>query len=291
MVRVAPGWRVQRDDGVGPFTSRVTWRLPAGGEAIWESRVARKRGTIAIRPAAGERVRILRAPIPVARRLRRVNWVASGAFTLGGLLFALGAVVAQIGSGDAASAASIYFAGGIFFSLGAYAALLGAINAPRGVGPDGTFAAPRWRWWSYEPDRIDWLSAFVLFAGTVAFGVSLTASFINGLDTRGVDRLIWRPEVVGCVLFLISGHLAMGEICHRFWPCLRRRDLGWAIVAVNQVGSVLFMVSAIAAFTRPETMDEVNVGIANWGTLTGAACFAIGGVMQGFDRPPAKAAD
>jgi hypothetical protein len=24
---------------------------------------------------------------------------------------------------------------------------------------------------------------------------------------------------------------------------------------------------------------------ANWATLTGALCFAIGGVMQGFDRP------
>jgi hypothetical protein len=26
-------------------------------------------------------------------------------------------------------------------------------------------------------------------------------------------------------------------------------------------------------------------GWANWATLTGALCFAIGGVMQGFDRP------
>jgi hypothetical protein len=53
--------------------------------------------------------------------LRRINWVAAGAFTFGGSLFALGAVVAQIGSGDAASAASIYLVGGIFFSTGAYA--------------------------------------------------------------------------------------------------------------------------------------------------------------------------
>ena len=285
LVRTAPGWRVQRGEGVGPFTSRVTWLMPAGGEATWESRLARKRGTIAVRSTAGDAIRMLRAPVPVGRRLRRVNWVAAGAFTLGGLLFALGAVVAQIGSGNAASAASIYFVGGIMFTTGAYASLLGAINAPRGVEADGTVTADRWRWWSYESERIDWLATFVLFAGTLAFGVSLIASFINGLDTRGVDRLVWRPEVIGCVLFLISGHLAMGEICHRFKPCLRRRDLGWAIVAINQVGSILFMVAALAAFTRPETMDEVNVGIANWGTLLGAACFAIGGVMQAFDRP------
>ena len=47
------------------------------------------------------------------------------------------------------------------------------------------------------------------------------------------------------------------------------------------------MISALAAFIRPETGSAINVDIANWGTLTGAACFAIGGVMQGFDRPAA----
>ncbi len=147
--------------------------------------------------------------------------------------------------------------------------------------------AKPWSWWSYEPGRLAWLSAFVLFAGTLAFGFSLVDSFIRGLGTHGVDRLIWRPEIAGCVLFLISGHLAMRAICHRARPCLRLRDLGWGISVVNQIGSVLFMISAIAAFTRPETGAELNVEIANLGTLTGALCFAAGGVMQAFDRPRA----
>jgi hypothetical protein len=201
------------------------------------------------------------------------------------LLFAAGAAVAQLGSGDAATAASIYFAGGLFFNTGAYASLLGAINAPRIVTPGMALAAEPWRSWSYEPYRIDWLSTFVLLVGTLAFAINLIDSFLEGLTTQQINRLIWAPEVVGCVLFLTSGHLAMTEICHRFRPCLRRRDLGWSIVVVNQIGSILFMVSALAAFTRPETRSELNVDVANWGTLTGALCFAIGGVMQGFDRP------
>ncbi|MGE5636487.1 MAG: hypothetical protein ACM3UV_06060 [Nocardioidaceae bacterium] len=57
-------------------------------------------------------------------------------------------------------------------------------------------------------------------------------------------------------------------------------------VAINQLGSILFFVSAIAGFVRPETSSEVNVAVANWGTLTGAICFAIGGVVQAFERPP-----
>jgi hypothetical protein len=218
-------------------------------------------------------------------RLGRVNWLAAGAFTLGGSLFALGAAEAQLGSGDATTTASIYFAGGIFFNTGGYASLLVAINAPERTD-SGPVARRSWRWWSYEPERLDWLSAFVLFAGTLAFGVSLAHSFLTGLAVQQVNRMIWTPEMIGCVLFLVSGHLGMAAICGRPRPCLRPRDLDWWIVAVNQAGSILFMVSALAAFTRPATGSEINVTFANWGTLSGALCFAAAGVMQAFDRPP-----
>jgi hypothetical protein len=284
-VSEAREWPSARGDGGGPFTSRLTWRLPGGGEATWESRLARKRGLISFRAEADGATATLPASVSVASRLRRVNWVAAAAFTVGGLLFAAGAAVAQLGSGEAALAASIYFAGGLFFNTGAYASMLGAINVPRIDTPGTALTAERWRWWSYEPQRIDWLSTFVLLVGTLAFAINLIDSFLDGLTTHEVNRLIWAPEVVGCVLFLISGHLAMTEICHRFRPCRRRRDLGWSIVVVNQVGSILFMVSALAALTRPETGSELNVDVANWGTLIGALCFAVGGVMQGFDRP------
>lgn len=208
--------------------------------------------------------------------------MAAGAFTLGGSLFAIGAAVAQLGSGQAVTAASIYFAGGIFFSTGGYAGLLGPINTPRDDGP----VARHWSRWSYMPERLDWLAAFVLFVGTLAFFVSLTDSFLQGLSAPQVNRLIWAPEVTGCVFFLISGHLAMRVACGAARPCARWGDLGWWIVAINQLGSVLFMVSALAAFTRPVSDSAVNVDVANWGTLTGALCFAAGGVMQAFLRAP-----
>ena len=86
--------------------------------------------------------------------------------------------------------------------------------------------------------------------------------------------------MVGCILFLISGHLGLRDVGRR-----PRWDLGWGVVAINQLGSILFMISALAAFIRPETSSVVNVDVANWGTFTGAVCFAVGGVMQAFDRP------
>ena len=48
------------------------------------------------------------------------------------------------------------------------------------------------------------------------------------------------------------------------------------------------MVSAVASFVRPSSgRAELAAGLANWGTLTGALCFAIAGPIQEFERPPA----
>ncbi|WP_081235673.1 hypothetical protein [Streptomyces viridosporus] len=275
----------QRAEGAGPFTTRLTWGLPGGGTAVWESRLARRRGILAVRPPGAPRSRHTRADEVALRRLRRLNAVAATAFVIGGALFAAGAGVAQLGSGDATTCASIYFAGGLFFNTGGYVSLLQVVNAPRHVpGGEGRLVTPGWRWWSYEPTRVDWSSAFVLFVGTLVFAVDLLDSFLQGLSVQQVNRLIWAPDVIGCVLFLVSGHLAFVEVCHgRF--CLRRRSLGWWIVAVNQFGSVLFMISAIAGFTRPATGSLVSAGVANWATLIGASCFSLGGVLQLCERP------
>jgi hypothetical protein len=214
-----------------------------------------------------------------ARRLRLVNAVAATAFVVGGSLFAIGAALAQSGASPTLYL-SVYMVGGVFFSTGGYASLVQVVNEPE---EPGGMAPSRWRWWSREPRRLAWLSAVALFAGTIVFGINLVDSFIQGLGATAEDRLVWSPDVVGCSLFLISGHLALVGIGGwRFW---RRRDLGWWIVAVNQIGSILFMVSAIAAFVRPSTGDELAVGLANWGTLTGALCFAVAGAMQEFEHP------
>lgn len=269
----------ERAEGAGPFTTRLTWRLAEGGSAVWESRLARKRGRLTVRGGPPRGV-----DDAARRRLRLLNAVAAVAFTIGGALFALGAALAQTGSTGATAIASVYFAGGLFFNTGGYTSLLQTINAPRRSRATDSLVTSGWQWWSYEPGRIDWLSTFVLFVGTLVFGVNLLDSFLTGLSARQVNRLIWAPDLVGCVLFLVSGHLAVVEVCHGR-PCWRSRSLGWWIVVVNQFGSVLFLVSALAAFTRPETGSLVNVDIANWGTFAGAVCFSAGGVLQLFERP------
>ncbi|MER8006621.1 hypothetical protein [Streptomyces sp. NPDC094149] len=276
----------QRAEGAGPFTTRLTWQPPGGGTAVWESRPARRRGTIAVRPSGAPAGRDVSVDDLTLGRLRKLNAIAATAFIIGGALFTAGAAVAQFGSGDATTCASIYFAGGLFFNTGGYVSLLQVVNAPRHEpGGQGRLVTRAWRWWSYEPTRVDWLSTLVLFAGTLVFAINLLDSFLKGLSVQQINRLIWTPDVIGCLLFLISGHLAFVEICHRGWPCLRRRSLGWWIVAVNQLGSVLFMFSALAAYTRPATGSLINADIANWTTLIGAFCFSVGGLLQLYERP------
>jgi len=210
---------------------------------------------------------------------RWINAISATAFVVGGSLFAIGAGLAQGDVGGPLLPATVFLAGGVFFSTGGYAAVLQIINGPH---------KGRWRWWSAEPGRLEWLSTVVLFAGTLVFAIGLVDAFIAELTPVQADRLIWSPNMVGCALFLVSGHLAMVEISGTWLPCWRPRELGWRIVAVNQLGSVLFMVSAVASFVHTDG-DLTAAGIANWGTLTGALCFAVAGVMQEFERPAATA--
>lgn len=274
----------ERAEGAGPFTTRLTWPLAQGGAATWESRTARKRGTFTVRNAGEVTVRTRPADNLALARLHRLNTTAASSFVLGGFLFALGAALAQLGPSVPRNWAAVFFVGGIFFSAGGYASLLQAINAPRPERAAGALVTPHWNRWSYEPGRIDWLSAFTLFVGTLVFGVDLLDSFLQGLTAQQADRLVWAPDMVGCLLFLISGHLAVVEICHGR-PCIHQRSLGWWIVAINQLGSVLFLISALAAFTRPETASLVSVAVANWATFAGAVCFSLAGVLQLFEHP------
>jgi hypothetical protein len=54
----------------------------------------------------------------------------------------------------------------------------------------------------------------------------------------------------------------------------------WRCVWLNMVGSILFGISAIGAFTIPTTNDFVSQFWANFGTFTGALCFLVAAVLS-----------
>lgn len=279
-----PGhWVARRVEGPRWFTTALTWDLPDGRTARWSSRAARKRGRLEVRDASGGTSTSATEPVTAAR-LDRINRVAAVSFMIGGALFALGALFAELGVGSTTSVDVTYLVGGVFFSTGGYASVLQAVNTPLLVDEGGSLSSPGWQWWGWQRRSIGWLSAFVLFVGTLLFAVSLVAAFAENLTVRQANTWIWVPDMLGCVCFLVSGHLALLEVCHGRIG-VRAHELGWWIVFVNQVGSVLFFLAGLAAYTRPATSTALDLSLANWGTFLGAACFVVGGVLQAFERP------
>lgn len=277
-------WAIQRVERSGWFTTGVTWRLPDGTVARWASRMARRQGQVEVRDSAGAPVRVIGAQRATARRLTRANAAAALSFTLGGSLFALGVLLAEFDLGSARSVDLVYLVGGVFFSLGGYVSVLQATNSPTDIDELGALTAPRWRWWGVRARDLGWLSAFVLFIGTLFFALSLVSAFAENLTPRQADGWIWLPDMVGCVCFLVSGHLALVEIgVGRIWRV--GSGLDWWIVSVIQVGSILFFLAGLAAFVRPSTSDVLNLALVNWGTFAGAVLFAIGGLLQLREKP------
>ena len=229
-------------------------------------------------------VQRIRARPAVAIRLGRVNAVAGVSFALGGALFAVGALLAQLSSAPRRSLDVIFLCGGVFFSLGGYASIVQEVNAPRSIGADGQLVKTRWRWWAYEPQRPGWVSAFVLFVGTLAFAVSLLAAFLTTLDAAQADHLIWAPDMIGCVLFLVSGHVAIEEVCHGRFRLLPR-SLGWWLVTVEPTGIGPVLRGRAGAYIRPSNTAAEHLGSGELGNRAGSAV-----LQRGRRRPAVRTA-
>ena len=125
----------------------------------------------------------------------------------------------------------------------------------------------------------------MLFCGTLAFAISLVDVFLNGLETTQINRLIWAPEMVGCVLFLVSGHIGIIEVCHGRFQLLppiarlvdRRRQPDRFLAVLRCPGW--------PPSCGRSTGEVISVAVINWGTALGAACFSVAGLAQLFERP------
>jgi formate/nitrite transporter FocA (FNT family) len=90
--------------------------------------------------------------------------------------------------------------------------------------------------------------------------------------------VIWRPDAVGSILFLVSSAIALSpEVrAHRHSHV---RDRSWTIAVLNMLGSIFFGVSAVGAYVVPDTQELLNSAWSNSGTLLGALCFLVGALL------------
>ena len=270
-VELPEGWERVATEGPGPFVTSEVLRRPDGKLVRWRSRDHRKR-----RPRRAE---------PGARagvwwRPDRLGWWIGVLFAIGSLCFVLASVASQWASSPRPAIGVTFFVGSIFFTSAGYLQYWQVVNvqhAPRGARK-GISLRRRLRPASWEPGRIDWLSALIQLVGTVFFNVSTFAAMKHGLSAKQSDLRVWTPDVLGSICFLASTELAYAEVCGR-WFCLRRSGLSWWIVALNLGGSVFFGISAIAAVIEPSTSEPLAAHLSNATTALGALGFLIASVL------------
>jgi hypothetical protein len=187
--------------------------------------------------------------------MTRERWMALS-FALGSACFVVGPFPGYAQLVGAEADAVTFFAGSVLFTVGG--ALQSAIAFPERRSPHGGPAA----WWA----------AAIQSAGTVFFNVTTYQALHKSLSDADYDRLVWRPDAFGSICFLVSGVIAYrASVRHGLLPA--RGGPGWWEAAVNLLGCVFFGIAAIGGYVVPATGSPLDLALANWNTVLGAACF------------------
>jgi len=273
-IHFSSDWEHLESEKVGPFVTRIVHRRDDGALDVRTSRRHRKR----FGPEPEAEAAAKRHHKYWLWRPKDLNWWIAVLFMIGSWHFVSGSLLILAGSTKVYLIDLIYFSGSIFFTSAGYSQYYQAINAPDALDNQGRAVDKKRRYFGWQPERIGFWSTFPQFLGTLAFNVTTATAFLS-VQVLGYDVLVWVPDYVGSVLFLVSGVACVFEYCHRFW-CWNRRDLTWWIVMINFLGCVFFMISAFLAFVRP---DPIFDNLATWATIftaLGAVCFFVGAYLM-----------
>ncbi len=205
-----------------------------------------------------------------------LNTAVALLFVVGSACFVLGSVPGYLDAVGGSADGLTFFVGSIFFTTASAGQLLQVQTPALATASPETehrHVHPRWRAWL--PHDRGWIAAATQFPGTLFFNISTFAALAHNATAAHEDQRVWRPDLFGSTLFLISGVYGVLAVsgAARSTDRLPRR-IAW----VNLLGCVLFMAAALASYVLPdgEDLDEV-VSVA--GTLLGAACFLIGAAL------------
>ena len=187
--------------------------------------------------------------------MSRERWMA--------LFFACGSACFFIGPfpgyaslvGDAADSVT-FFVGSILFTAGG--ALQTSLAFPERRAPGAGQAA--------------WRAGTIQSAGTLFFNVTTYQAMHTALSNTEYNKLVWRPDALGSICFLVSGVIAYRASARHGWLPVRGGP-GWWEPSVNLLGCVFFGISAIAGYVVPSSGSMIDLAAANWNTALGAACF------------------
>lgn len=203
---------------------------------------------------------------------QQLDWWIAVLFMVGSGCFAVGSFPATASLiGDAAG--WVFFLGSIFFTTAAYLQYYEATNEGSHVEGHGRTR----RLIGLQTQSIGWWATAIQLIGTVWFNIN-TFNALRELSTRQEEALVWAPDAIGSICFLVASGLALIEVCDKLW-CWRPTLITWRIAAINMAGSIAFGISAIGAFVVPETGELNNATVANAFTFIGAVMFFIGAAL------------
>jgi hypothetical protein len=281
----AEGCRIEHIQHAGPFITQVRLRLPDGRPWVWSSRQHRFLGGVRSLPAAADGGKAEALWWLKIGLFARATWWISALFVLGSACFAVASAAGLAPrffgnfAGSPRAINLVFFVGSVFFTMAAYLQLLAAVNADRiSALAHRRIPQGRFRWFAWHPDQIGWVSAFTQFVGAALFNVNTFDALLPDLDWLQEDLLIWTPDALGSICFLVASALALVEYggVRLSWQA---RDVSWWVVNINMLGSVAFGVSAVYAVILPGTADLLDAWAVNAWTLLGAICFLTGAYL------------
>lgn len=261
--------------GAGPFVTLRTY-LHHGELLLWRARQHRK-GLSRHPDQSG---------VPVWQR-PAYNWWTGLCFSVGSLLFMLGAALSLIPNPlSPVQIAIIFFLGSVPFTTAGFLQNFQAANATE-FSPDAPGKPARLHLFGWRPGNLGWLSTITQFIGTVAFNFNTFDAIHPAAGWYLQDLTIWLPGIIGSALFLVSGYLAFIETSHAFWSW-KPRDLDWQIVFINLLGCIFFMTAGILAFVPKGTDPDWIINLANIHLWLGALCFFLGAVLMMHESQQVK---
>jgi hypothetical protein len=131
--------------------------------------------------------------------------------------------------------------------------------------------------------RAAWRAATIQSVGTLFFNVKTYRAMHTALASPEYNKLVWRPDALGSICFLVSGVITYRASDRHGWLPVRGGS-GWWEPSTNLLGCIFFGISAVAGYVVPSTGSMLDLAAANWNTALGAACFlacALGTLVTG----------
>jgi hypothetical protein len=274
-----------RSLGPGPFITHREKVRPGGGLLVAISRHHRKGHP----PRAfASRDQIEQIPATRSKAFRhvflpaRLGWWIAVLFMIGSLHFLVGALAALWPSAFPAvlqnedNLGMVFFIGSIFFTSAAWLQWLEALNGDVSEALDGI--PKRWRWFGWRPRNLGYLACLVQLIGTIFFNFNTADATISDLSWRRQDALIWLPNMLGSICFLVASYLAYTEVSHGAYS-LAPRSISWWITVINLAGSITFQISAVESFAPPAGISPHFLFWSTLWTAAGALCFFVGAYL------------